>query len=158
MKVIFFSVVLLVLLVGCTSPFTSLPLTPEGGKVFLVGANLPLIIPGKPLDKCTVINQLTIYFENDYYRRYTNEGCDNALRNKTAKIGGNVAILVDHDSYIYSLEPACNAVRGMALSCSEDVLKSAGLNSGQMESIFVNPLDDAKTTESNESNGNPINR
>ncbi len=120
----FYLIIISVLLSACTYPYT-VPLTPEGKRVILVGSELPLLLPGKPLDKCSILSNLYIYLSSSY-RIYIPGSWDNDLRNKTAELRGNVAIKIRME--YGSGTPNITSMQGIALNCPEEVLKAAGLS------------------------------
>lgn len=125
-KIIFFLIALLMVVGGCSPAIKHIPLTSGGRHVILVGHELPLLIPNRPLDRCTVLNQLTIESKDDY-SSYSTLDWDNALRNRTAEIFGNVAIRILYESEFMMTSPSVlYGVQGMALQCPEDILKAAG--------------------------------
>jgi hypothetical protein len=121
------------LLFGCAFPgyqHCQIDLTQPGSKVPLLGAILVTEIPGRPLDKCSVIAQIRLYSADQTECWFNEQDLENALRNRTATLRGNVAIFV-RNSYGFltsGTESRPVAIQGEALLCSQELLKSAGLS------------------------------
>ncbi len=144
-------------LFACAVPhYCPINLTRAGSKVPLLGVALITDIPGRPLDKCSVLAQITLYTEGDSACRYNNIDLNNALRNRTASMMGNVAVFVQNDIGFYSSGITySSSVQGMALFCSreslkssgiadmvEDTIKSEGADSGSTRSRYNSQTDD----------------
>lgn len=115
-------------LIGCVK---QLPLTPEGARVVYIGVDLADKLPGKPLDKCKIIQHLTLQTDNPY----APNGCwpahnfESLLRNKTAEVGGNCAVfvnLLNLQTDFFTKLPCWTGVQGMALLCDDATLSAAG--------------------------------
>lgn len=122
MKKIIFSVVVLLILAGCPPPNRTL--SPEGRSVPMITSDLAQALPGRPLDRCTI--KAHIETERSFPCLTANE-LTNMLRNMTAAAGGNCVIMtsyVDRESCMFD---GGHAARGIALSCTEGVLKAAAL-------------------------------
>jgi len=122
------SIFSVIVLSGCIK---QIPLTPEGAKVVYIGVDLADKLPGKPLDKCKIIQHLTLQTDNPY----APNGCWSArqfeplIRNKTAEAGGNCAVFVTllnpQRDFISGL-PCWTGAQGMALLCDDATLSAAG--------------------------------
>jgi len=138
----------LFLLFGCAIPgyrHCQINLTQSGSKVPLLGAILVTEIPGRPLDKCSVVAQIRLYSDEQTECWFNDQDLENALRNKTASLTGNVAIYV-RNSYGFLTSEAISspvAIQGVALFCSPDLLKSAGI-SNMIEETLKSRADEIK--------------
>jgi hypothetical protein len=91
-------------------------------KVPMISSDLAQALPGRPLDRCTI--KAHIGTEESFFCLSTSD-LDSTIRNKAADAGGNCIIVT---SYIYrDCQMGAKAVRGIAISCAEDVLKAAAL-------------------------------
>lgn len=129
-------VVFLLLLFGCVPQHCPIELTRAGSKVPLLGVILVNDIPGQPLSKCTVLAQIRLYSDARSECWYDDPDWNNALRNRTAAMMGNVAIFSTNEHFF--LSPSMYkqiAIQGMALFCSPEALKSAGLTDSVNEPI-----------------------
>ncbi len=127
-----------ILLSGCFGISKQLTLTPEGQAVAYIGSDLANSLPGRPLDKCKIIEHIKIHSDNPY----SSSGCwpldsqnfENSLRNETAAKGGNCVIFVtlldqQRDPVFNNL--CARGAQGIALSCDRDTLRAAGLDKRQ---------------------------
>ncbi|MDA8100147.1 MAG: hypothetical protein M0042_11010 [Nitrospiraceae bacterium] len=115
---------------ACTPVVHHVELTDAGAKVIFLGSHLPESMPGRPLDRCKLLQYMIIRSEFEY-------GClgesdmINALRNRAAIHGANVAVLGVYLQDVGRVQGSiltCNtAVNGFAMFCDRDVLQAAGL-------------------------------
>lgn len=104
-------------------------LTSAGSRVAYIGKDLAQALPGRPLDQCRIVAHLTVFAAPaaDWICLRSNS-ISAILRNEAARHGGNCVLFVNAE-HTYTAPLMCiSEINGIALSCPESVLQSAGFD------------------------------